>query len=165
VRRLPGRPGPSTAPIPAMSAGWTAAVALSVTALCGPSPSRAEAFDTCIARSDGVSAAMLDCGAQEIARWDLRLNAAYRILMEALPPPARARLQIEERAWLGHHRAETRRLADAPDNGSAAFLASQAFELADLQQRTQDLERRAGLAGGSGGPPRPPGASPQPVAR
>ncbi|TIP38265.1 MAG: DUF1311 domain-containing protein [Mesorhizobium sp.] len=94
----------------------------------------------CVDRSNGVSSAMLDCGKIEIDKFDARLNAAYNTLIHRRHGPERARLQREQRAWLKHHLQETRRLAADPNNGSAALLDSQGFE---LSTRTVELEKRA----------------------
>ena len=85
---------------------------------------------------------MLDCGKVEIDKFDARLNTAYNTLMHREHGPERARLQREQRAWLKHHLQETKRLAVDPNNGSAAFLDSQGFELDDLSARTVELEKR-----------------------
>ena len=85
---------------------------------------------------------MLDCGHAEIGRWDRRLNSAYQTLLKRQKGAARSKLQREQRDWLKHHLSETQRLAAAPDNGSVAFLDSQAFELDDLSSRTLELEKR-----------------------
>ncbi|MBE1707539.1 MULTISPECIES: lysozyme inhibitor LprI family protein [Mesorhizobium] len=97
---------------------------------------------TCVDRSGGATSAMLDCGKTEIDKFDARLNTAYNTLMHREHGPERARLQREQRAWLKHHLRETHRLAADPDNGSAAFLTSQSFELDDLSARTAELEKR-----------------------
>jgi uncharacterized protein YecT (DUF1311 family) len=55
-------------------------------------------------------------------------------------------LQSEQRAWLKHHLSETHGLVVNPNNGSAAFIDSQAFELDDLSERTLTLEKRVGMA-------------------
>jgi len=96
----------------------------------------------CVDRSGGATSAMLDCGKTEIDKFDARLNTAYNTLMHREHGPERARLQREQRAWLKHHLRETHRLAADPDNGSAAFLTSQSFELDDLSARTAELEKR-----------------------
>jgi uncharacterized protein YecT (DUF1311 family) len=85
---------------------------------------------------------MLACGHAEIARWNARLNAAYRTLLRRSSPSQLLELRAEQRRWLSRHIATTRRLASAPDNGSAAFLDSQRFELSDLSERTRALEER-----------------------
>lgn len=99
-------------------------------------------FDACMKRADGVSDSMLGCGKAEIGKWDPRLNAAYQTLLRRLKGADRAQLQQEQRTWLKHHLSETHRLAANPDNGSVAFLESQSFELDDLIERTQVLEKR-----------------------
>jgi len=120
-----------------------AIVVLAAAALPASAQSNAE-FDACMARAGGVSTRMLDCGKTEIDQWDRRLNDAYRTLLKREKGAARARLQREQRDWLRHHRSETERLAADPNNGSAAFLDSQAFELDDLSSRTLELEKRVG---------------------
>ncbi|WP_249131196.1 MULTISPECIES: lysozyme inhibitor LprI family protein [unclassified Bradyrhizobium] len=95
-------------------------------------------------KAEGVSTKMLDCGKAAIAQWDIRLNAAYQALLAKSKGEAHAQLQTEQRAWLKHHLGETHRLAADPDNGSVAFLDSQAFELKDIADRTLLLEQRAG---------------------
>ncbi|MCW5692862.1 MAG: DUF1311 domain-containing protein [Pseudolabrys sp.] len=99
-------------------------------------------LQACMDRSDGVSTAMLACGHAEIARWDKRLNLAYQALMHESGHAAQARLRAEQRAWLRHHQNETHRLAAAPTAGSGAFMASQDFELSDIETRTLALEER-----------------------
>jgi uncharacterized protein YecT (DUF1311 family) len=99
-------------------------------------------LDNCMSHADGVSSSMLACGKAEIGRWDKRLNAAYRTLLAKMPAAPKAQLQSEQRTWLAHHLAETRRLATDPDTGSGAFMLSQGFELDDLQKRTLELESR-----------------------
>ena len=133
-----------------MSAGRGLTRVLAILAL-STAAARAQDFEACIKQSGGVSTRMLECGAQEIARWDARLNAAYRTVLAHATPAGRTSLRAAQRAWLEHHRAETRRLAGAADGGSMAFLDSQVFELSDLQQRTEVLEQRAKLSG----PPTP----------
>ncbi|MGJ4944044.1 lysozyme inhibitor LprI family protein [Bradyrhizobium sp. HKCCYLS1011] len=99
-------------------------------------------IDACMAKADGVSSKMLDCGKVEIDKWDSRLNAAYQTLLHRSEGKQRAQLQQEQRAWLKHHLSETHRLAVDPNNGSVAFLESQSFELDDLVERTLALEKR-----------------------
>lgn len=99
-------------------------------------------FTQCMSVAEGRSMDMLQCGRQEIDRWDARLNSAYQRLMRTLPAAPRARLRTDQRRWLARHRRQTARLASNPNNGSAAFLDSQSFELADLSARTVELEQR-----------------------
>lgn len=99
-------------------------------------------FERCLEDANGVTAAMLNCGRQDIARWDMRLNAAYQRLLKTLGPSDKARFRAEQRAWLSQHLRETRRLASNPDEGSVAFLQSQSFELQDLSARAVALEKR-----------------------
>ncbi|HEX7935083.1 MAG TPA: lysozyme inhibitor LprI family protein [Paraburkholderia sp.] len=102
-------------------------------------------YDACMDKAEGVSTKMLDCGKAAIAQWDIRLNVAYQALLAKSKGAAHAQLQTEQRAWLKHHLGETHRLAADPNNGSVAFLDSQAFELQDISDRTLLLEKRAGL--------------------
>ena len=101
------------------------------------------AYDACMDKAEGVSTKMLDCGKTEIDQWDARLNTAYQALLARSTGGAHAQLLGEQRAWLKHHLSETHRLAADPNNGSVAFLDSQAFELKDIADRTLLLEKRA----------------------
>lgn len=101
------------------------------------------AYDACMDKAEGVSTKMLACGKAEIDKWDTRLNTAYQALLATSTGEAHAQLQTEQRAWLKHHLSETHRLAEDPNNGSVAFLDSQAFELKDIADRTLVLEKRA----------------------
>ncbi|GIQ73349.1 hypothetical protein BraRD5C2_17870 [Bradyrhizobium sp. RD5-C2] len=101
-------------------------------------------YDACMDKAEGVSTKMLDCGKAAIAQWDIRLNTAYQALLAKSKGEAHAQLQSEQRVWLKHHLGETHRLAADPNNGSVAFLDSQAFELQDIADRTLLLEKRAG---------------------
>nr|WP_146984703.1 lysozyme inhibitor LprI family protein [Bradyrhizobium macuxiense] len=99
-------------------------------------------YDACMDKAEGVSTKMLDCGKAEIDKWDARLNTAYQALLASSKGEAHAQLLTEQRAWLKHHLSETHRLAADPNNGSVAFLDSQAFELKDIADRTLLLEKR-----------------------
>ncbi|OCC06969.1 hypothetical protein BA190_01740 [Labrys sp. WJW] len=96
----------------------------------------------CVDQADGVSTNMLECGKAEIAKWDSRLNIAYRALLHREGGSKRIKLQAEQKAWLVHHLSETKRLASDPDTGSGAFMISQNFELDDIAKRTLELEKR-----------------------
>mgnify|MGYP003945975525 FL=1 len=118
---------------------------LGISAMTAAHPAMAQSdaeMKACIDRSGGATSEMLDCGKAEIDKFDARLNAAYNTLMHREHGAERTRLQREQRAWLKHHLRETHRLAADPDNGSAAFLSSQGFELDDLNARTAELEKR-----------------------
>lgn len=120
---------------------------LGIVAMMTTHPAMAQSEDelkACIDRSGGVSSEMLKCGKVEIDKFDARLNATYNMLMHREHGLERAQLQREQRAWLKHHLQETHRLAADPNNGSAAFLDSQGFELEDLTARTLELEKRVG---------------------
>ena len=90
---------------------------------------------------------MLACGQREIALLDTRLNSVYRGLLAALPPRERNQLRGQQRRWLARHVAETRRIAADPNDGSAAFLDSQRFELQNLGDRVRILEAKAARRG------------------
>ena len=121
-------------------------VIVAATLVLGTSSVRAQqsaAYDACMDKAEGVSTKMLDCGKTEIDQWDARLNTAYQALLARSNGGAHAQLLGEQRAWLKHHLSETHRLAADPNNGSVAFLDSQAFELKDIADRTLLLEKRA----------------------
>ncbi|UGY02779.1 lysozyme inhibitor LprI family protein [Bradyrhizobium quebecense] len=121
-------------------------VIVSVALVLGTLSARAQQgveYDACMDKAEGVSTKMLDCGKAAIEQWDTRLNTAYQALLAKSKGEAHAQLQTEQRAWLKHHLSETHRLAADPNNGSVAFLDSQAFELKDITDRTLLLEKRA----------------------
>ena len=128
---------------------WKFALVIGATCCAMPLPASAQLspdFQACITQSEGGTDKMLDCGKVEIGKWDALLNAAYATLLHNSKGEDRAHLQSEQRAWLKHHLSETHRLAVNPNNGSAAFVDSQAFELHDLSERTLTLEKRVRMA-------------------
>jgi len=128
-----------------MALGGKTLVVVIATSVLVVSPAAAQdspELAACVGRANGVSTAMLACGHAEIAKWDKRLNVAYRALMHEGSAADHARLRTEQRAWLKHHQHETHRLAAAPDTGSGAFMVSQEFELSDIETRTLALENR-----------------------
>jgi len=123
---------------------WKSSLALAAARFNTVLPASAQQspeFNACMAQAGGISSKMLDCGKAEIDKWDVRLNAAYQTLLHTSKGKDRAQLQREQRIWLKHHLTETNRLAADPNNGSVAFLDSQAFELQDLSDRTLALEK------------------------
>lgn len=74
-------------------------LAAHVPAMAAPTHSLSATFSACTDRARGL-AAQKTCIAQETARQDARLNAAYAALGRKLTPAARSRLQVAQRAWL-----------------------------------------------------------------
>lgn len=98
-------------------------------------------YSRCMDGSGAVTAGMRGCAASEMARFDLRLNAAYRAAMARLPSAAaRLRLRDAGRAWLRTRWNECRRVAGQED-GEMALLVLDSCQLEEMARRIAWLER------------------------
>ena len=98
-------------------------------------------FGTCMDRSGGVTAEMLNCIATETGAQDKALNANYMLLMRRITVPRRSVLQAAQREWIKYRDANCSFYAD-PDGGTSAnvdaascvmqMTADRAKELGDL---------------------------------
>ena len=102
-------------------------------------PNLSEGFSKCIKKADGVNAEVLTCIDKETKSQDVRLNAAYKELMEQLEPAQKKDLLDAQRAWL-KFRAESTEVishsyggAFGSVNASHAFLSMTAARVADLE--------------------------------
>ena len=100
------------------------------------------AFRSCMERAGGVTVGMRACMSDEHERWDKRLNGAYRRLLATRPPPARARLRAEERAWLASRDRACAHAGDAEAGGTLQAVEIDACALERTQRRAAALERR-----------------------
>jgi uncharacterized protein YecT (DUF1311 family) len=57
-------------------------------------------YDRCMSKSDGVTAAIMDCNGAEIDRQDARLNQAYKMVMNRLDALQKQSLRSSERQWI-----------------------------------------------------------------
>lgn len=98
-----------------------------------------QAFDDCMDRASGVTAAMVMCTDAEIKVQDARLNKAYRTLMATLATQRRAQLQEAQRAWLRFQELNCKFHYD-PDGGTLAQVAAVACVMTGTALRAKELE-------------------------
>lgn len=89
----------------------------------GPTQRSAE-FRACVGASGGRQAAFAACAADEAARADRALNAAYARTRLGLSPADRGRLRGSERHWLARRDAECGRVyrAERPGQNAGALF-------------------------------------------
>ncbi|MGY1458182.1 lysozyme inhibitor LprI family protein [Luteimonas sp. A534] len=92
------------------------------------------AHSECIAASDGVTAAMLDCSRAELDRQDSRLNAAYKEAMAATAD--RDGLRAIQRQWIKDRDAVC---AIEDDGGTAATLNHVECLVQETKKRADEL--------------------------
>lgn len=97
------------------------------------------AYSTCMERSGGVTAAMLDCISEELETQDARLNSAYRRLGTQLSPARKQQLTAAQRLWLQYRDANCGFYAD-PDGGTLSTVASNECFLRETAERAEELK-------------------------
>ena len=95
---------------------------LSTPALAAADSDMTQEFLTCMDKSKGVTAEMIDCISAETARQDARLNANYKKLMAKLSAKRKKTLLEAQRAWIKFRDLNCEFYYD-PDGGTAARLA------------------------------------------
>lgn len=96
-------------------------------------------FSTCMDKTGGVTAAMLDCIGSEAKRQDARLNKAYKDAMPTLAPARQKQLQEVQRIWIAYRDANCRFYAD-PDGGTMATVAANDCIMSTTAARATELE-------------------------
>ncbi len=102
--------------------------------------SYSRAYKSCMDKSGGVTAAMLDCGGAEYTRLDAALNAAYREAANSLTPEQRNLLRDTQRAWLAFRDSSCAFMTKLGDRGTMASLADQSCLLRVTAERTRWLK-------------------------
>ncbi|MGR9014334.1 MAG: lysozyme inhibitor LprI family protein [Gammaproteobacteria bacterium] len=98
-----------------------------------------QAFSTCMDQAGGVTQAMIECMGTETERQDLRLNKAYKDVMDGLAPERKKQLQAAQRLWLKYRKANCDFYYD-PDGGTiAGVIASDCF-MSATAARAKELE-------------------------
>lgn len=97
-------------------------------------------FSSCMDKSGGVTATMIDCMAEETERQDARLNKAYKALMASLNAPRKKQLQEAQRAWLKFRDGNCDFYFD-PDGGSLARVSANDCVMTMTAQRARELEQ------------------------
>ncbi len=98
-----------------------------------------DGFSTCIGKSGGVTANMLNCIGEELATQDARLHSAYKKLAAGLTAERRRELVAVQRFWIQYRDANCKYYAD-PDGGTAATLASTECVLRETTERANEME-------------------------
>jgi hypothetical protein len=96
---------------------------------------------------------MLECIDAETKRQDLRINKAYKTVMDQLTPERKKQLQQAQRAWITYRDANCQFYFD-PDGGSLARVSANDCFMSATATRSKELEAM------SGSPASPPSAPP-----
>ena len=84
-------------------------------------PATSKSYDSCMSKSGGVTSAMLDCDAAEIALMDAKLNKTYQKLMSKFPERRKLSLKAAEQAWIKFRDLNCSAYLE-PDGGSMQSL-------------------------------------------
>ena len=96
-------------------------------------------FSTCIDKSGGITADMLDCIGAETKYQDARLNKAYKEVMTQISQVRKKQLQDAQRAWIKYRDANCNFIAD-PDGGTMATLNSNDCFMSTTASRAKEIE-------------------------
>lgn len=99
-------------------------------------------FSACMDKSGGVTAKMINCMATETKSQDVRLNAAYKRLMNGLTPARKQELTEIQRMWLKYREANCKFYAD-PDGGTIAAVNANSCFLTATAERAEELQHMA----------------------
>ena len=125
-------------------------------------------FSSCMDQSNGVTINMLDCIGAETKRQDLRLNKAYRNIINELSAERKKQLLTAQRAWISYRDANCQFYAD-PEGGSLARVSASDCLMSMTASRSKELEVMAGQEAPAAAPsaappaPQPQGAAPAPT--
>ena len=98
---------------------------------------------TCMDKSGGVTAKMIECTSDEKARQDARLNENYKKLMSKLSAKRTKMLLEAQRAWIKFRDANCNFYFD-PEGGTAALLAGTDCFLQVTADRAKELRNLTG---------------------
>ncbi|MGD9947024.1 MAG: lysozyme inhibitor LprI family protein [Desulfobulbus sp.] len=96
-------------------------------------------YSFCLDAAGGVTMSMIDCIHQETERQDLRLNKAYKMVMETLTPERKNELKKAQRAWIAFRDGNCQFYAD-PEGGSIAGISANDCYLRATASRASELE-------------------------
>ncbi len=114
-------------------------------------------FTKCMESSNGVTINMLECIDAETKRQDLRINKAYKTVMDQLSPERKKQLQQAQRAWITYRDANCQFYFD-PDGGSLARVGANDCFMSATATRSKELEAMSGQSA-------PPAAAAAPSAQ
>lgn len=98
------------------------------------------AYKTCMDKSGGVTADMLDCGNKEYSKLDAALNAAYRDANKDLSLEQRNLLRDTQRSWLAYRDSSCSFMSRLGDRGTMASLTDQSCLMSVTAERTRWLK-------------------------
>jgi uncharacterized protein YecT (DUF1311 family) len=96
-------------------------------------------FTVCVDEAAGVTSSTVDCIAAETKRQDLRLNQAYKNLIETLTPSRKQELLDIQRLWIKFRDANCNFYYD-PDGGSIVRVLSANCVMDMTAERAGELE-------------------------
>jgi uncharacterized protein YecT (DUF1311 family) len=96
-------------------------------------------FSTCMDKSGGITAEMLNCIGAETKRQDARLNKAYKEVMAHLSPERKKQLLAAQRAWITFRDANSSFYAD-PEGGTMATVNASDNFMSATASRAMELE-------------------------
>lgn len=96
-------------------------------------------FTVCMDKAGGVTTGMVECIAAETKRQDVRLNKAYKNLMNTLSATRKKELQDTQRLWMKYRDANCKFYYD-PDGGSIVRVMSAGCFMDMTAERADELE-------------------------
>jgi uncharacterized protein YecT (DUF1311 family) len=111
---------------------------LTTASLAAADSEMTQEYLTCMDKSGGVTAEMIECTSKEKARQDARLNENYKKLMSKLSAKRKKMLLEGQRAWIKFRDANCNFYFD-PEGGTAAVLASNSCFLQATADRAKEL--------------------------
>ena len=96
-------------------------------------------FDQCMDRSGGATFDMIECMTAEHEKQDVKLNAAYKKLMNAESEERKKKLREAQRAWIKFRDAYGDFIYD-PDGGTLARVEANYWNLEATAEQAKRLE-------------------------
>ena len=96
-------------------------------------------FTACMDKAGGVTTGMVECTAAETKRQDVRLNKAYKNLMNTLSTTRKKELQNTQRLWMKYRDANCNFYYD-PNGGSIVRVTSAGCFMDMTAERADELE-------------------------
>jgi len=100
-------------------------------------------FSECMDKSNGVTSNMIECFVTESKRQDIRINNAYKELMNQVSPQRKKQLETAQDAWITY-RDENCEFYYDPDGGTIARLSANDCFVSATATRAKELESLAG---------------------
>jgi uncharacterized protein YecT (DUF1311 family) len=111
---------------------------LNTTLLAAADSNMTQEYLSCMDKSGGITAAMLECTNEEKTRQDALLNQNYKTLMSKLSAKRKKMLLEAQRAWIKFRDANCSFYLD-PEGGTAALLARNGCFLQATADRAKEL--------------------------